>query len=292
MTTIIPTKIPAGLPNRGNSCFVNSILQCLYTAFEPSNDLLPLERALRWRKEFFGNGHSQEDAHEFLLYTLDKLHRRNRRSVSIRFRTKVPSSNQLAWKDYIKNDYSFVIDFFHGQYIVSNVCNSCKKEYRSYEPFMGIDLPLLKQCRSVQDLINHESLPEEVSGYKCERPGCERGGGRGSGNGKVTQYRKINRYPQCLVVCLKRFQVNGRRIFKNDSLVGISKRIQFYNRSYKLVGICNHFGSLNGGHYTADVLRGNRQWYNCNDQSISRYATPKDNVDIQHAYILFYIKDR
>lgn len=277
---------PIGLPNKGNSCFVNSVLQCLYTVFDSfESPTLSLSRALRWRKEFFGDAYSQEDAHEFLLYTLDKLHRRNTRRVSLRFHTRSLTPNQLAWKEYAEKDYSFVIGLFHGQYIVHNTCDSCHKTYTSYEPFMGLELALPQNTQAqvqVQDLLKDHSRPETISGYKCERPTCK----ASRRERTVTQYRKINRYPQCLTICLKRFH-GGRRPVKNNALVGISKRIQFYNRTYRLVGICNHIGSLNGGHYTANVLSGDGKWYNCDDERISRQS----QFAIQNAYILFYIKD-
>jgi len=39
---------------------------------------------------------------------------------------------------------------------------------------------------------------------------------------------------------------------------------------YDLIGVSNHFGSLNGGHYTANCKNPESgKWYNYNDSSVS-----------------------
>ena len=55
---------------------------------------------------------------------------------------------------------------------------------------------------------------------------------------------------------------------------------------YDLFGIVNHFGSLNGGHYTANCKNPDGQWYNFNDGSVS--AIGNKNVVSSSAYLLFY----
>ena len=58
---------------------------------------------------------------------------------------------------------------------------------------------------------------------------------------------------------------------------------------YDLIGVSNHFGSLNGGHYTASCknqVTGN--WHYFNDSSVS--SASKSNVVSSAAYVLFYRK--
>lgn len=56
---------------------------------------------------------------------------------------------------------------------------------------------------------------------------------------------------------------------------------------YDLYGVTNHFGSLNGGHYTATCLNSeDNQWYNFNDSSVSR--TEASQINPSAAYLLFY----
>lgn len=56
---------------------------------------------------------------------------------------------------------------------------------------------------------------------------------------------------------------------------------------YDLIGVSNHYGSLNGGHYTASCLNHlTQQWYYFNDSSCSPCSL--DKVVSRAAYLLFY----
>ena len=55
---------------------------------------------------------------------------------------------------------------------------------------------------------------------------------------------------------------------------------------YDLFAVTNHFGNLNGGHYTAFGKNINGQWYNFNDSSVSSANT--SNIVSEAAYLLFY----
>ena len=58
---------------------------------------------------------------------------------------------------------------------------------------------------------------------------------------------------------------------------------------YDLYAVSNHYGSLNGGHYTAyafNAVSGN--WYDFNDSSVS--PASEKNVVTAGAYLLFYRK--
>jgi len=58
---------------------------------------------------------------------------------------------------------------------------------------------------------------------------------------------------------------------------------------YDLYGVSNHFGSLNGGHYTAYVKNfSNDNWYNMNDSSCSQMSGSKSELITSAAYLLFY----
>ena len=55
---------------------------------------------------------------------------------------------------------------------------------------------------------------------------------------------------------------------------------------YDLFAVTNHFGSLNGGHYTAFGKNINDNWYNFNDSSVSNASA--SNIVSEAAYLLFY----
>ena len=115
------------------------------------------------------------------------------------------------------------------------------------------------------------------------------------------QKLQIYKAPRYLIVQLKRFNVkksyDGNTNFsgeKNNTFVNypvndldLTKYIvgpDKSNSKYDLYGVI-HFGSLNGGHYTA-MCKNQDNWVDYND---SRIGIIEDNNPIsQNAYILFY----
>jgi len=56
---------------------------------------------------------------------------------------------------------------------------------------------------------------------------------------------------------------------------------------YDLVGVINHYGSMNFGHYVAFTKNSiNDQWYEFNDSSVSMIT--EQSVCNSAAYVLFY----
>ena len=82
-------------------------------------------------------------------------------------------------------------------------------------------------------------------------------------------------FPNILIITLNRFSIDGlRRINKHvdfpiDNL-DLTKYVHGYNKEsfvYDLYGICNHMGSLQGGHYTAFVRNYANQWVYYDDET-------------------------
>lgn len=56
---------------------------------------------------------------------------------------------------------------------------------------------------------------------------------------------------------------------------------------YDLYAVSNHYGSLNGGHYTAYAQNQiNKRWYEFDDTEVSRVDPSK--VPTKASYVLFY----
>ena len=63
-----------------------------------------------------------------------------------------------------------------------------------------------------------------------------------------------------------------------------------YGPSYSLYGVvCHAGGGPNSGHYFAHVKSANGQWFEMNDDCVSRCPAP---TSLKNAYVLFYIRDR
>ena len=62
------------------------------------------------------------------------------------------------------------------------------------------------------------------------------------------------------------------------------------NVLYDLFGTVNHFGTLQSGHYVANV-KVDEQWYHCNDAHVSLAGEGTGEADVlssDGAYLLFY----
>lgn len=106
--------------------------------------------------------------------------------------------------------------------------------------------------------------------------------------------------PRILVIHLKRFHYNRFRRDKIDTTVNFPLRgLQLqdyisdphYDKStvYDLIGVCNHYGNLAGGHYTAYGLnKVENAWYLFDDNHVRRAS--ESSVVSNSAYVLFYMR--
>ena len=100
--------------------------------------------------------------------------------------------------------------------------------------------------------------------------------------------------PDFLIVTLKRFNSGVRKIQTLINIplneIDLSDYVVGYNKNdfkYELYAICNHHGSVYGGHYTANVKKEGK-WFNYNDTIIREL--PESNVITNEAYCLFLKK--
>ena len=156
------------------------------------------------------------------------------------------------------------------------------KTSRSKKAAVGIDL---EEC--VAEFRHEETLGKNDTWYcgECKEHVCAR--------------KKLDIWntPDVLCIHLKRFQGSGRHRAKLNTLVhfplsGLSLSDHVLedgskSRVYDLFAVSNHVGSLNHGHYTAMVKRG-EEWYRMNDRSAQKMK--EEEVCTNAAYILFYKK--
>ncbi|XP_035525816.1 ubiquitin carboxyl-terminal hydrolase 42 [Morone saxatilis] len=303
-------RIGAGLQNMGNTCFLNSALQCLTytppfanymltrehskTCHEPGfcmmctmqnhiiqvfansgNVIKPigvLNELKRIAKHFrYG---SQEDAHEFLRYTVDAMQK------SCLPGTKLDRQTQAT---------TFIHQVFGG-YLRSRVkCLNCKAVSDTFDPFLDITLEI-KTAPSVSKALEQFVKPEQLDGenaYKCTK--CKK---------MVTASKRftIHRSANVLTLSLKRFaNFSGGKITKDVKYPEYLDMRPFMSQSqgepqvYGLFAVLVHSGfSCHAGHYFCYIKASNGQWYQMNDSSVS--VSDIRSVLNQQAYVLFYIK--
>jgi len=112
-----------------------------------------------------------------------------------------------------------------------------------------------------------------------------------------TLYKSIHlwKLPDTFIITLKRFS-NGQR--KNTTHVQIPILLQMqnyvtgpskYNSNYRLQCVCNHQGNLHGGHYYAYCYSPiKKKWFMYNDQLVQEI--PENKISTSAAYCLFYTK--
>ncbi|XP_051925583.1 ubiquitin carboxyl-terminal hydrolase 42 isoform X2 [Hippocampus zosterae] len=303
-------RIGAGLQNMGNTCFLNSALQCLTytppfanymlsrehskTCHEPGfcmmctmqnhiiqvfansgNVIKPigvLNELKRIAKHFrYG---SQEDAHEFLRYTVDAMQK------SCLPGTKLDRQTQAT---------SFIHQVFGG-YLRSRVkCLNCKAVSDTFDPFLDITLEI-KMAPSVSKALEQFVKPEQLDGenaYKCSK--CKK---------MVTASKRftIHRSSNVLTLSLKRFaNFSGGKITKDVKYLEYLDLRPFMSQSqgepqlYGLFAVLVHSGfSCHAGHYFCYIKASNGQWFQMNDSSVT--VSDIRSVVNQQAYVLFYIK--
>ncbi|XP_071898039.1 ubiquitin carboxyl-terminal hydrolase 42-like [Anas platyrhynchos] len=304
-------SVGVGLYNLGNTCFLNATLQCLTYTPPLANYMLSLEhgqscreqdfcmmctmethinQALRCTVDAIEPTHvisnlsrigqhfrfgSQEDAHEFLRYTVDAM-----QEACLNGSTELDRSSQATT----------IIHQIFGGFLRSRVkCLNCKAVSDTYEAFLDITLDI-KAVSSVTRALELFVKPEELGGencYKCSE--CK----------KMVPASKrftIHRSSKVLTISLKRFaDFTGGKINKEVKYPEYLDLRAYMSQSmgepllYALYAVLVHRGvSCHSGHYICYVKAGNGLWYQMNDAKVVR--TDIKRVLGQQAYILFYIR--
>lgn len=309
-------RIGAGLENLGNTCFLNSVLQCLtYTeplaaylqsgrhqlscrcagfcalcamqkhvsrALQLTGRILAprdLVSNLRCISRNFRNSR-QEDAHEYMVNLLESMHK-------CCLPSGVPSESPSAYEK------SLVHKIFGGRLRSQVKCMQCSFCSDKFDPFLDLSLEIVRADNVSKALANF-TAKEQLDGgerqYQCQQ--CKQ---------KVKALKQLTIYkaPYILTIHLKRFgsHISGQKIDKKIHFAPTLDLKPFVtgpydeDLKYTLYGVLVHAGwSTHSGHYYCFVRASSGLWYSLDDNKVVQVSERK--VFEQKAYMLFYSRDR
>ncbi|KAM0893830.1 hypothetical protein ACQ4PT_024865 [Festuca glaucescens] len=309
-------RIGAGLQNLGNTCYLNSVLQCLTytepfaaylrsgrhksscrtagfcalcalqnhvkTALQSTGKIVTpsqIVKNLRCISRSFRNSR-QEDAHELMVNLLESVHK-------CCLPSGVPSESASAYEK------SLVHKIFGGRLRSQVKCTRCLHCSNKFDPFLDLSLDIGKATtllRALENFTEDELLDGGKRQYQCER--CRQ---------KVVARKRftIDRAPNVLTVHLKRFspfnprekidkKVDFQPVLDLEPFVSDSKGTDY---KYSLYGVLVHAGwSTQSGHYYCYVRTSSGMWHNLDDNQVRQVR--EADVLKQKAYMLFYVRDR
>lgn len=345
-------KAITGLHNLGNTCFMNSVIQCLAYAPELAayfcseqyynhvnfksqygsmgelaiefGSLLEKLNSLKHRyiepksfreavtKHIGFVGNEQQDSHEFMMMLFDKLHHDLNLHGKDKFKQNgLKSQNGTGdenninipratlgyqfWKRHLESNKSIISDLFEGIFMSTLTCTFCRGQSNTFEVFNCLSLPIPSETRChVRECLSHFSNPERIeAAWECPRCKLKR---------EAEKKIVICKLPRILIIHLKRFSLDGRWRQKLQTAVDFplgDLTVDYTNvlpqsayessppkGSYNLRAVVNHYGHLDGGHYTAFCKLENQRWYTFDDSNV--HEMKESDVCTQAAYILFY----
>jgi len=146
-----------------------------------------------------------------------------------------------------------------------------------------------KSLRECLEIFTKEELLDTNNMWYCPR--CK-------DHKMASRETLLNRVPPVLVVHLRRVKKVTQKYSNHFTKIVTKVDIPLEwdlapfvlqptsDYRYSLFGVVNHFGNLNGGHYTSFVLSEDGNWHLYDDETV-RKVRPEE-VSSAAAYVLFY----
>ncbi|KAI4879366.1 hypothetical protein NFI96_019453, partial [Prochilodus magdalenae] len=256
-----------GLRNQGSTCYLNSVLQCLYM----TKDFRIAVQSPQ--------GSSQGNADLLLqlqnLFEKLKDHDGTTKGITRSLGIRNVYEQQDAVEYYqkiLKSVGPEVSQVFEGK--MSNK-SKCLEEhiYEEKCPFITIPLAIetgQDEVYNVRDgldaFFQHSHLDEDNWLY-CDQ--CDR-------KTETETWNEIEEFPTVLTLHLKRFDFDYMQMkhVKNHCRTEIPQSLHIKDHEYHLYAVINHRGDRSGGHYDAYIKSyEDDQWYCFDDSTVTKVVT-------------------
>ncbi|KAI3890672.1 hypothetical protein MKX03_001946 [Papaver bracteatum] len=313
------SPIGAGLWNLGNTCFLNSVLQCFTHTVPLLQNLVTLDHPSKCRRNpedfcvicalhmqicnslqsggraispysFVNNlgnisssfhRYQQEDAHEFLQCLLDKIDT-GCCEMDMQVSSALPQKN------------SFIESIFGGRLKSQLKCCNCDHCSITFEPIIDLSLEI-KDVDTLVDALKSftkiEKMEDSDSKFICDN--CKK-------EVVLEKQFTLDQAPSVATLHLKRFKNDGNHVEKIDKDIkypleldlqpytGLSEDLDG-KLKYELYAVIVHSGvSYSSGHYFCYIRSSPGTWFLMDDSRV--VIVREQDVLSQEAYILFYAK--